>query len=40
MNDLPRTLAADSLGPTVTIGEILVEIVARQTGTGFRQPID
>lgn len=40
MNDLPQTLAPDSLRPTVTIGEILVEIVARQTGTGFREPID
>ena len=32
------TLAADALGPTVTIGEILVEIVATTVGVGFTQP--
>lgn len=31
------TLAPDSLGPTVCIGEILVEIVATTPGQGFRQ---
>lgn len=30
-----RVLAADALGPTVCIGEILVEIVATTTGNGF-----
>ena len=35
------TLAPDSLGPTVTVGEILVEIVATTVGDGFRaaQPL-
>ncbi len=33
-----RTLAPDTLGPTVTIGEILVEIVATTVGNGFREP--
>jgi len=33
-------LAPDSLGPTVTIGEILVEIMARSRGRGFLEPID
>ena len=33
-------LAPDTLGPTVTIGEILVEIVATTPGHGFREPID
>ena len=32
-------LAPDTLGPTVTIGEILVEIMATERGMGFRQPI-
>lgn len=31
------TLAPDALGPTLCIGEILVEIVATTTGTGFRE---
>ena len=31
------TLAADSLGPTVCIGEILVEIVATTMGEGFTE---
>lgn len=35
-----KTLAADALGPTVTIGEILVEIMARSRGNGFHEPID
>jgi tagatose kinase len=33
MNDNP--LSPDSLGPTVCVGEILVEIVATTTGNGF-----
>ena len=33
-------LAPDALGPTVTIGEILVEIVARTEGEGFLEPLD
>lgn len=40
MDERSETLAPDSLGPTVAIGEILVEIVARTTGAGFREPID
>jgi len=40
MTELPETLAPDSFGPTVTIGEILVEIVARKPGPGFREAID
>lgn len=32
------TLAPDALGPTVTIGEILVEIVATTVGSGFAEP--
>ncbi|EAR51157.1 hypothetical protein OG2516_14820 [Oceanicola granulosus HTCC2516] len=31
-------LAPDSLGPTVAVGEILVEIVATTVGTGFTAP--
>lgn len=31
-------LAPDTLGPTVTIGEILVEIVATTVGNGFTEP--
>ncbi|MCX7645180.1 MAG: sugar kinase [Rhodobacteraceae bacterium] len=31
-------LAPDALGPTVTVGEILVEIVATTIGEGFREP--
>lgn len=34
-----NTLAPETLGPTVTIGEILVEIVATSVGDGFRQPL-
>lgn len=32
-------LALDTLGPTITIGEILVEIMAVDRGTGFLEPI-
>lgn len=32
-------LAPDALGPTVTIGEILVEIMATTPGQGFREPL-
>ncbi|OQM75435.1 tagatose kinase [Manganibacter manganicus] len=35
-----QALAPDSLGPTVTVGEILVEIMARTRGEGFLEPID
>lgn len=31
-------IAPDRLGPTICVGEILVEIVATTTGCGFRQP--
>lgn len=34
----PAKLAPDTLGPTVTIGEILVEIVATTVGDGFTEP--
>ncbi|MFN0116308.1 MAG: sugar kinase [Paracoccaceae bacterium] len=34
-----RPLAPDGLGPTVTVGEILVEIVATTVGDGFLQPL-
>ncbi|SDG01422.1 fructokinase [Celeribacter baekdonensis] len=33
------TLAPDSLGPTVCIGEILAEIVATTVGAGFSEPL-
>lgn len=33
-------LAPDHLGPTVTIGEILVEIMATERGEGFRETLD
>lgn len=33
-------LAPDHLGPTVTVGEILVEIMATTIGDGFREPLD
>lgn len=36
----PTRLAPDALGPTVTIGEILVEIMATRPGIGFREPIE
>ncbi|WP_040489095.1 tagatose kinase [Fulvimarina pelagi] len=34
------TLSPDSLGPTICVGEILVEIMATTIGDGFREPID
>ncbi|MDB5524294.1 MAG: sugar kinase [Rhizobium sp.] len=33
-------LAPDALGPTITIGEILVEIMANSRGNGFLEPIE
>jgi sugar/nucleoside kinase (ribokinase family) len=33
-------LAPDTLGPTVTIGEVLVEIMARNRGKGFLEPLE
>ncbi|MBB3913602.1 tagatose kinase [Rhizobium fabae] len=33
-----RALAPEALGPTVTVGEILVEIMATTVGAGFREP--
>ena len=33
-------LAPDALGPTVCVGEILVEIVATTVGEGFLEPLD
>ncbi len=33
------TLAPDSLGPTICIGEILAEIVATTVGAGFAEPV-
>lgn len=33
-----KGLANEALGPTITIGEILVEIMATTTGTGFLEP--
>ena len=33
-------LAPDALGPTVAIGEILVEIMAKSRGNGFLEPIE
>jgi len=39
-NSLTQTrLAPDALGPTITIGEILVEIMATTVGNGFLEPI-
>ncbi|WP_394892304.1 sugar kinase [Mesorhizobium sp. AaZ16] len=35
-----QPLAPDDLGPTVCVGEILVEIVATSVGEGFLEPID
>lgn len=32
-------LAPDALGPTVTIGEILVEVMATDRGIGFLEPL-
>ncbi len=34
-----RGLSRDGLGPTITIGEILVEIMAVEKGNGFLEPI-
>jgi sugar/nucleoside kinase (ribokinase family) len=40
VNDVNNTtLAADELGPTVCVGEILVEIMATNAGTGFLKPM-
>lgn len=36
----PTTLAPDALGPTLTFGEILVEIMATLPGHGFDRPLD
>jgi sugar/nucleoside kinase (ribokinase family) len=36
----PLTLASNELGPTVTIGEILVEIMAKSRGDGFLEPLE
>lgn len=36
----PTGLAPDGLGPTITIGEILVEIMATHVGSGFLEPIE
>ncbi|GGE08978.1 sugar kinase [Aureimonas endophytica] len=36
----PSRLAPDALGPTVVIGEILVEIMALTRGNGFLEPIE
>src|SRR5215217_2329334 len=33
------TLAPDDLGPTVCVGEILVEIMATSIGDGFLEPV-
>ncbi|MBX5228414.1 sugar kinase [Rhizobium sp. NLR9b] len=38
MPSRPRTVAPETLGPTITIGEILVEIMATTVGTGFLEP--
>lgn len=35
-----RGLAPDALGPTVTVGEILVEVMATTRGEGFLEPLD
>ena len=34
------SLAPNQLGPTITVGEILVEIMATSIGDGFREPIE
>jgi sugar/nucleoside kinase (ribokinase family) len=36
----PQKIAPDALGPTVTVGEILVEIMATTLGHGFLEPIE
>src|SRR5882672_545131 len=33
-------LAPDALGPTVVVGEILAEIMAKSRGNGFLEPIE
>ena len=38
--DRAAPLSHDALGPTLCIGEILVEIMAKSIGNGFREPID
>ncbi len=38
--DASHPLAPDALGPTVCVGEILVEIMATSVGEGFLEPID
>ncbi|MBB4008308.1 tagatose kinase [Allorhizobium taibaishanense] len=35
----PSVLAPERLGPTITAGEILVEIMATSVGTGFLEPL-
>lgn len=40
MSAIQSALAPDALGPTITIGEILVEIMARDIGNGFLEPIE
>ncbi|WP_160012064.1 sugar kinase [Rhizobium sp. 18055] len=35
---IASTLAPEALGPTITVGEILVEIMATTIGSGFREP--
>jgi sugar/nucleoside kinase (ribokinase family) len=39
-NDTNTRLAPDALGPTVVVGEILVEIMATTRGQGFLEPIE
>ena len=38
--DRAAPLSHDALGPTLCVGEILVEIMAKSIGNGFREPID
>jgi len=38
MPSRPKALAPEALGPTITIGEILVEIMAATVGAGFLEP--
>ncbi|WP_096787587.1 sugar kinase [Rhodobacter sp. CZR27] len=37
---MTSALAPDSLGPTICVGEILVEIMATSIGDGFREPVE
>src|SRR5262245_14872586 len=39
-NEITTRLAPDGLGPTVVVGEILVEIMAATRGSGFLEPIE